>query len=773
MSNIRTSLQTPTEPWERARSRFLEGLTEEEQANFRSATLETIYYQADVAHRDHQEKSKLQACRQKLRPLLDILEAYGKGLDVISNTGTASMVMAPLWGSIRVALQIAQDSTETFEKIVDMLKEIGEALPHFRDYEQLFSSHERLLVAISDAYLIVIYFCTDIKELFGAAKKTKRSKISLRLACQTSWIPFKKKFDQYLRDFTQLQSRIDKEAQKADMIEAKQERKRQEDHRMALVRFNKKEKLTEALLRISPYDYKAHHRRIQEMRHHGTATWLFDCQPFQEWLSTPTSSSFGCFGIPGSGKTILASSVNDHLVSTQQSSVLYYHYCSYEYPSSLKTTAILGTFLRQMLERAGHSAAVEESLYEDLQDKLDVPIPRELFSVISNYFKSGNKYFFLIDGVDELPHPEQTELAAVLQKALTVVSGCTVKIFLSCRPEAVIHKKVFRPAHSVTISPEDLSRDIRSFVEAVIDEKLKEGELELRDPRLKYEIIDRLATGAKEMFLWVKFQIDEICEAVSDEGIRETLEKLPRDLVSTYARIIHRIESSRGGPAKLEIIGKVFRWLNKSDVLYRAIAVSSSSTAKQFLDLLEKHEMQVALGQPKLEKEGVFFRRTKLERNHSWLESTWFQKDLTQNGRAVFDALIARSSSQGDDEVSEKIRTSILHNHILRVEIRFFSVSSHCKLLLDGEIVREVKRPSISQSFDLQVHDKTTAEFRADGYEVVNDGRDVVCVDRTTFNLADLQPFKQKLMTVRTDGESGAVLINLKLMWMRKDEVME
>ncbi|OMP82771.1 Vegetative incompatibility protein HET-E-1 [Diplodia seriata] len=1105
MSDIRTSLPIPTEPWERARSRFLEGLTEEEQANFRSATLETIYYQADVAHRDHQQKSKLHACRQKLRPLLDILEAFGKGLDVISNTGTVSMVMAPLWGSIRVALQvqIAQDSTDMFEKIVDMLTDIGYALPHFRDYERLFPSHERLLVAISEAYLMVIYFCTDIKELLIG------SKISLTLACKSSWKPFAKKFDHYLKDFTKLQSRIDKEAHKADMIEAKQERKRQEDRRMALVRLNKKEKLREALRRISPYDYKAHHRRIQEMRHHGTATWLFDCQPFQEWLSAPTSSSFGCFGIPGSGKTILASSVNDHLVATQQPGVICYHYCSYEYPSSLKATAILGTFLRQILEREGHSAAVEESLYEDLQDKLDAPTPGELFSVISNYLKSGGKYFFLIDGVDELPHSEQAELAAVVQKALTDVSGCTVKIFLSCRREAVIDKKVLHPAHSVTISPANLSRDIRSFVEAVVDEKLKEGELKLRDPRLKFEIIDRLVTGAKEMFLWVKFQIDEICEAVSDEGIRETLENLPRDLVSTYARIIHRIETSTGGPTKLEIIGNVFRWLvcakrpltieelkvavalkptdtsiptaripsddgsklvricsslvtlskvdhtvrlahhtvrqfillhgsgsvpsnddpiiyteagpissayteysktvhfsasdaewdigelclvflhfdefetqiqirnadqtkvqatgemvntllqgivpslgilgrslaylnggtsiavDKSkdvtfvlpktkqngtnqkplfgqypllqyistywpfhltrgfptlvsdqkrriyrmvknvafhkaflfparpwdnpkytevdlehqhisqpthlplfrwalehgsdylwilltremttnlrgyilvemqpyreerdilvraasggsvlilkslifdlkvhfqcsavpvDVLYRAIAVSSSSTAKQLFDIFDipkKRDIQVALGQPTPER--VFFRRRKLERNHSWLESTWFPGDLTKDRKRVFDALLARSMSEGDDELSEKICTSIFHDSNLRVEANFLSHFSCCKFVLDGEIVHEAEGPSISQSFDLQVHDKITAEFRVEGYEVDNDGKHV-CVDSNIYNLVSLQPFKQELMKVRMGGESGAALANLTLLWMR------
>ncbi|OJD30121.1 nacht domain protein [Diplodia corticola] len=577
MSNIRTSLAIPIDPWERAKSRFLEGLSDEERSSFQSATLETIYYQAEVVHRGHQQTSKLNKCRQKLRPLLNALEAYGSGLDVISNTGTVSMVMAPLWGSIRVALQIAQDSTEMFEKIVDMFTEIGNALPHFRDYERLFPEHESLLVAISDAYLTIIYFCTDIKDLFGDAKKSKTSKISLKLACKSAWKPFTEKFHRYLRDFKELQSRIDTEAGKADMIEAKQERQRHEAHRKALILSNKKERLQESLRRISPYDYKGHHRRIQELRHPGTAIWLFDLQPFKEWLFTPSSSIFGCFGIPGSGKTILSSSVMEHLQSTQESSVVFYHYCSYEYPSSLKATAILGTFLRQLLERETLFAGAE-SLHEDLLDKLNTPIPKELFAAIARYFKSGDTYVFLIDGVDELPSSEQAELAVVLEKAVSDALHCTVKVYISCRPEAVVKKKAFDPNLSVTISPENLSQDIISFVEAKVDEKLKEGDLELGDPHLRDEIIDRLAAGAKGMyvtkpfdqsmkplmmsrFLWVKFQIDEICEAVSDEGIRKTLADLPRDLVSTYARIIQRISASPGGPSKLEILGKTCRWL--------------------------------------------------------------------------------------------------------------------------------------------------------------------------------------------------------------------
>lgn len=107
MTTIRTELPMATEPWERARSLFIDQLDPHERTLFEKADLNTIYYDASVSHRQHQQSSKLQAARRRLAPLVDAIDGYGKGLDVISNAPVAAAFLCPIWGGIRVALYVS------------------------------------------------------------------------------------------------------------------------------------------------------------------------------------------------------------------------------------------------------------------------------------------------------------------------------------------------------------------------------------------------------------------------------------------------------------------------------------------------------------------------------------------------------------------------------------------------------------------------------------------------------------------------------------------
>ena len=51
-----------------------------------------------------------------------------------------------------------------------MLSKIGEILPRCRDYEKLFAHHRRMHLAITDIYLDVLNFCTEVKAIFRKAK---------------------------------------------------------------------------------------------------------------------------------------------------------------------------------------------------------------------------------------------------------------------------------------------------------------------------------------------------------------------------------------------------------------------------------------------------------------------------------------------------------------------------------------------------------------------------------------------------------------------------
>lgn len=57
------------------------------------------------------------------------MEDYGKALDAYANI--ASLYLAPIWGSIRVVLVIANTHAKFYYRILDTLGRIGDILPRF------------------------------------------------------------------------------------------------------------------------------------------------------------------------------------------------------------------------------------------------------------------------------------------------------------------------------------------------------------------------------------------------------------------------------------------------------------------------------------------------------------------------------------------------------------------------------------------------------------------------------------------------------------------
>jgi hypothetical protein len=69
-------------------------------------------------------------------------------------------------------MQISQEYSEYFGKLVEMFARIGDALPRFRAYEMLFPNHEGLRQALCNAYLNILTFCIDAKSIFLRARKS-------------------------------------------------------------------------------------------------------------------------------------------------------------------------------------------------------------------------------------------------------------------------------------------------------------------------------------------------------------------------------------------------------------------------------------------------------------------------------------------------------------------------------------------------------------------------------------------------------------------------
>ena len=91
------------------------------------------------------------------------------------------------------------------------------------------------------------------------------------------------------------------------------------------------------------------------------------------------------------------------------------------------------------------------------------------------------------------------------------------------------------------------------------------------------ETISPLTLAKTIRFLWVHFQIIELCDAASDEGIREILEHLPEGLYDTYTRIVRKIAKTGYKTTALKIMMWMVcsRRLLRVEELQEAVAFDS------------------------------------------------------------------------------------------------------------------------------------------------------------------------------------------------------
>ncbi|KAL8821118.1 MAG: hypothetical protein Q9191_007378 [Dirinaria sp. TL-2023a] len=205
----------PNDAWRLARERFVEDLDESEKARFANATFENVFYSASAAQKTHEATSVSRALAAKMNTLLMGIDGWTKALDVYSNA--SATIVCPVWGSIRVLIQLSSEFGKYFDYLIDMLAQIGQVVPRFQIYERLFPSHLRLTQALATAYLDVIVFCTTVKAVFKRAKR--HSMVNLRILLKVAWRTVDKEFGTFMARFQQHRKAVEKQAGISNLLE--------------------------------------------------------------------------------------------------------------------------------------------------------------------------------------------------------------------------------------------------------------------------------------------------------------------------------------------------------------------------------------------------------------------------------------------------------------------------------------------------------------------------------------------------------------------------
>ncbi|KAF7343474.1 Ankyrin repeat domain-containing protein [Mycena venus] len=190
---------------------------------------------------------------------------------------------------------------------------------------------------------------------------------------------------------------------------------------------------------FSPLNFFPQQDDILSTRHEGTGEWLLNANEFREWKSK-TGSTLWCYGMPGAGKTVLASLVADHLGKEAQvqwqefktrSCGVACIYCNHKETAVQTPLNILASLWRQLIHGQTISGYVWD-LYRKHDERHTRPTMEEVLAALRSTIACYTKVFFIIDGLDEYTADEGNARTILFARLRSL--GPTVNLILTSRP---------------------------------------------------------------------------------------------------------------------------------------------------------------------------------------------------------------------------------------------------------------------------------------------------------------------------------------------------
>jgi hypothetical protein len=168
---------------------------------------------------------------------------------------------------------------------------------------------------------------------------------------------------------------------------------------------------------ISPLDFRAAQESAQKQPVDGTCLWFLEHPSFTGLVEGLIPMPW-CHGIPGAGKTLLASSAFEHLNSELEPSrnVAMVVFCASNDEQTHSALGILSATLRQLVfVRQGLSDKIQALYKEHMsgQKKLR-PSLEQVYEALSAKLSRMDSSFIILDGLDEMP--EHKGRALLLQR---------------------------------------------------------------------------------------------------------------------------------------------------------------------------------------------------------------------------------------------------------------------------------------------------------------------------------------------------------------------
>ncbi|RDW73430.1 hypothetical protein BP6252_07337 [Coleophoma cylindrospora] len=490
----------------------------------------------------------------------DIVDTF-----VSSNPAIAALV----WGSIKLTLLIAVNITSYCESLAELFMSLSRLCPQFDDYQLLYPNSPELQRSICEFHASIVEFCKQSIQLTRQSW-VKKVTISLRDKLQPCMDNIQRRSSNVKDSIALAKATYDRKSQQfqedASRLLVKQSswlskltsRNQQDleairEWQLQRVQEILREKRRRLLDCLSTYKYQLNFHQARKKRHVNTATWLLSTPEFVKWRDDSTSSVFILTGKLGSGKTVLTTGVIEHLCSQRKPGEhITFLFPRFDDSLSLSADTVLRSIVRQSLELDKRLTKKAESLLTELEMPLaglDI-----IETLLNHCLDRLSTCYIIIDSLDEFEQSEFDVLSGLLSR--TISKHSNVKIFLVGRDSILKNaRQWFSRFHHISVKTANVQSDVELYTRETLVSKW--GKERVQDsPALAKEIIEVLSNKANGMFLWVNYQIIEICKQACDAEIRLVLGDLPGDLGETFDRALKRI--LKYGSVKTAT--QIFRW---------------------------------------------------------------------------------------------------------------------------------------------------------------------------------------------------------------------
>jgi hypothetical protein len=255
---------------------------------------------------------------------------------------------------------------------------------------------------------------------------------------------------------------------------------------------------------LSAPDPSTNYHKAHKQRQAETGLWLLESARFADWKER-AASRLWLYGIPGCGKTILSSTVIEHLLQHCHDDVRMvtaYFYFDFNDTQKQDPELMLRSLLCQFLQRSVVIPKGVDALFLSCENGKRQPSLHALLKVTRQAMQEFTQVYVVLDALDECT--QRSELMDILE----TVAGWqldNLQLLMTSRKERDIERSLesyVEEENAVCLQRDVVDQDIQRYVQQRLhnDKSLAKWN---RDAAVRQEIEAALMGGARGMYVFL------------------------------------------------------------------------------------------------------------------------------------------------------------------------------------------------------------------------------------------------------------------------------